>query len=286
MTDAAATREAGYAMLAAVVAIAVLALMSLAMIEGGRGIAAGVVADAERAKLSAAADAALAIAVRNLAEPDRSRRWSIDGRPRNLRFAGADLVITIEDERGKVPLNQIADEQVRALFEALGVSGAELDALTDAFLDWRDEDDEVRPNGAEAPYYASIRRVPRNGALRSVDELIHVRGMTAPMLARLRGSAVAYRDQRDAFDDRFSTPLALSIMSGGGIGAPAVINRERELAGQRVAIDLAEAESLIGRPLTIRVVARRPGGSRLVRATVIELTGRADSPYVVRSLDQ
>ncbi len=278
--------EAGYAILAAVVAMAVLALMSLALIDGSRGVTAVVVAGAERARLAAAADAGLAIAVRNLAEPDRSRRWSIDGRPRNARFDGTDLVITIEDERGKVPINQLADEQVRALFEVLGSTGADLDAQTDAFLDWRDDDDEVRANGAEAPYYAPLKRTPRNGALRSVEEIIMIRGMTPAIVARLRATATAYRDQREGFDDRFATPLALSIMSGGGLGSPAVINRERELAGQRVAIDLAETESLVGRPLTIRVVARRPGGSRLMRATVIQLTGRPDVPYGIRTVDR
>lgn len=278
--------DAGYAILAAVVAIAVLALMSLGLIDSGRGVAAGVVAEAEHARLVAAADAGLAIAVRNLAEPDRARRWSIDGRPRNLRFAGADLVVTIEDERGKVPLNQMTDEQVRALFEAVGASGATLETRTDAFLDWLDEDDDARQDGAEAPYYAPLQRRPRNGALRSVEELMLVRGMTPDVVERLRAVATAYADRREGFDDRFASPLALSVISGGGLGSPAVINRERELAGQRVAIELAESDALVGRPLTIRVEARRPGGGRFVRATVIELTGRAASPYVVRALGQ
>jgi len=278
--------DAGYAILAAVVAIAVLALMSLGFIDSGRGIAAGVVAEDEHARLIAAADAGLAITVRNLAEPDRGRRWSIESRPHNLRFAGADLVVTIEDERGKVPLNQITEEQVRALFEALSASGSILETRTDAFLDWIDDDDEARQNGAEAPYYAPLQRRPRNGALHSVEELMLVRGMTADVVERLRGFATTYANRREGFDDRFASPLALSVISGGGMGTPAVINRERELAGQRVAIELAENDSLVGRPLTIRVEARRPGGGCVVRAMVIELTGRAESPYVVRALDQ
>lgn len=277
--------ETGFAMLAAVVAIAVLALMSLSLIETGRGIATGVVAEAERARLAAAADAGLAIAVRNLAEPDRGRRWSIDGRPRNLRFAGTDLVISVEDERGKLPLNQLADEQARALFEELGAGGARLAMLTDSFLDWIDDDDEPRQDGAEYPQYAALGIRPRNGELSSVEELALVRGVTPRLMEQLRGRATAYRNVRSGFDDRFATPLAIAVMGGGGADSPAVINRERELAGQRVAIELAEEESLVGRPLTIRVEARRPGGSRFVRATLIELTGRKEMPHVVRARD-
>lgn len=277
--------EDGYAILAAVVAIAVLAFMSLALIDTGRGLAGGVVAEAEQARLAAAADAGLAIAVLGLAEPDRARRWSIDGRPRALRFGGTDLSVVIEDERGKVPVNQIADEQVRALYEELGASGQELAIQTDSTLDWLDDDDEVRPDGAEYQYYADRGLRPRNGALRSVEELLLVRGITPRVLARLRGTAVAYRANRAGFDPRFAAPLAISIMSGGGIDSPAVIARSRELAGQTVAIDLAEEESLVGRPLTIRVRARRPGGGGFERATVIELTGQATRPYVVRAVD-
>ncbi|MFZ4689194.1 MAG: general secretion pathway protein GspK [Polymorphobacter sp.] len=275
--------EEGYAILAAVVAIAVLALMALAFIDSGRGLSAGVVAEAEHAHLAAASDAALAIAVRNLAEPDRTRRWSIDGRPHNLHFAGSDVLVTVEDERGKVPLNQLTDEQVRTLFETLGASGVTLETCTDAFLDWLDEDDERRPEGAETADYRELGYRPRNGAVRSVEELMLVRGMPAGIVQRLRSVATPYTNPREGFDERFASPLALAVISGGGPGSTAVINRERELAGQRVAIELAEGDVLAGRPLTIRVEARRPGGSVLRRATVIALTGFADNPFVVRA---
>jgi general secretion pathway protein K len=277
--------EDGYAMVAAVVAMAVLALMSLALIETGRGFVAGVAADAERARLAAAADAGLALAVRGLSKGDRGRRWTIDGRPRRLAFDGADLLITVEDERGKIPINLLADDQVRNLFQTLGASGETLAVRTDSLLDWIDDDDEVRDNGAEAPWYAARGRRPRNGPLRSMDELALVRGMSPEIVARLRSVATVYRDQRVGFDSRYAMPLALAVMEGTGLDSPAVIDRERELAGQRPAIDLADNESLVARPLTIRVAARRPGGGKLVRAFLIELTGQARRPYVVRRVD-
>ena len=277
--------EAGYAMVAAVVAMAVLALMSLTLIDTTRGVTLGVAADAEHARLAAAADAGLAIAVRRLAEADRARRWTIDGRPRRAVFAGTDLAITVEDERGKIPINQLTDEQVRAMFEALGARGDTLAVRTDALLDWLDDDDEARDNGAEATWYATRGQRPRNGALHSLDELALIRGMSPEIVARLRSVATVYRNERDGFDNRYAVPLALSVMDGTGLDSPAVIDRERELAGQRPAIELAENESLVGRPLTVRVVARRPGGARFVRGFLIELTGRADTPYVARGID-
>jgi general secretion pathway protein K len=278
-------REAGYALLAAIVAIAVLALMSLSLINTRRGITLGLLAENERARMQAAADAGLALAVSRLGNSDRAQRWSIDGRPRYTSFAGSNLLISVEDERGKVPLNLLGDEPARALFEELGATDRVLDTQTESLLDWRDDDDDTRSNGAEIDYYRRLGIVPRNGELRSVEELMAIRGMTPTVLARLRGKATAGRNQGAGFDERFAAPLALSVMSGGGPGSPAVIARERELAGQRVAIELAAEESLIGRPLTVRVVARRPGGGRLERAYLIELTGRKERPYVVRALN-
>lgn len=275
--------ERGYALVTAVLAMAVLALMALTLTTSSRGTMAGATATIGQARLAAAADAGTMTAIHGLAL-DRDQRWSIDGRPRSLRFDRVDMTIRVEDERGKVPLNQITDEQVRTMFEALGLDGSDLDVAVDSFLDWRDDDDDVRTNGAEAPYYAALGRTPRNGALRSIDELVLIRGINPAMVERLRPISSVYSVDRDGFDDRYASPLALAAMSSGGIDTPAVIQRERELAGDRPAIELGDGESLVGRPLMIRVEAR-DGDAVVRRATVVELTGSRARPYVVRQYE-
>jgi general secretion pathway protein K len=74
-------------------------------------------------------------------------------------------------------------------------------------------------------------------------------------------------------------------MSEGGVDSPAAINRQRELDGQRTAIELGEDIDLVGRPLMISVEAIRPSGARAVRQMVVELTGSAVRPYVVRAYE-
>lgn len=61
--------------------------------------------------------------------------------------------------------------------------GMELD-VADAILDWIDADDTAREAGAELSYYQSLPQPyrPRNGPIRSLDELLLVRGVTAEML--------------------------------------------------------------------------------------------------------
>jgi general secretion pathway protein K len=59
-------------------------------------------------------------------------------------------------------------------------------ALVDAVLDWRDEDDLVRPDGAEAAWYRERGRAPpRNGPLADVAELGLVRGFDDSVLSRV-----------------------------------------------------------------------------------------------------
>lgn len=56
--------------------------------------------------------------------------------------------------------------------------------VADAILDWLDEDEEVRPFGAEAEYYSTLPTpyVPKNGPVLSVEELLLVRGVTPTLL--------------------------------------------------------------------------------------------------------
>lgn len=54
--------------------------------------------------------------------------------------------------------------------------------VADAILDWIDEDDESRENGAEIDYYSALGYTPRNGPLETIEELLLVRGVTPDLL--------------------------------------------------------------------------------------------------------
>lgn len=56
--------------------------------------------------------------------------------------------------------------------------------IADAILDWLDEDDLARTNGAEAEYYQALDPPysPADGPLASIDELLLVRGVTPELL--------------------------------------------------------------------------------------------------------
>ena len=92
---------------------------------------------------------------------------------------GAWCSAAVAPVAGRINLN-LADPDV--LTRLLGD-----DSLAAALLDWRDPDDLPRPGGAEAAWYRTRgRRLPRNGAFASVEELALVRGFDSLRLAEAR----------------------------------------------------------------------------------------------------
>ena len=188
------------------------------------------------------------------------------------------------DEHGKVPLNLMDESQLTALLEYAGLTGEALTVAHDSFLDWLDDDDEARANGAEAGYYVSHGVRVRNGNLQSIGELRQVRGFTPAVVARI--AAIASVDFGSGpFDPRFAQPAAIGIMYPDSAGGPQAIEREREAAGQVTALSFVSDVDLAGRPLTIDVMATRSGGVATHQRCVIELTGAPQRPYVIRDCE-
>ncbi len=277
---ASASEREGFALVSAIISVLIFSYIAFAVLAADRGALAGVDAAMRSARLEAAADAGLATAVHALGAESDNSRWPVDDRAHRMVLNGADVVITIEEERGKAQLNSLDEEQLRRLFQAGGASGPRLDRLVDGVLDWRD--DGQRVEGALLTYARRAVR-PRWGPMRTVGELGEVDGMDANLLARIAPSLTVWGGG-EPFVPTTADPLALSVMSTRGVDGVDSIVRQRELAGQRVALQTGPA-SYVGRPLTIRIVARDPQGGVFRRAVVVEFTGRPLQPYWVRALD-
>jgi general secretion pathway protein K len=275
--------DRGYAMVAAVAGIAAFAMIAFQTLAANRGAIASVTGQIENARLAAAADAGVAAAIYGLSIPDPKQRWTIDGRVRVVQFGGMALQIFVEDEHGKIPINRLNEDQVRQMFAAAGVSGKPLDTLVDCFEDWQDEDDDKRPDGAEAPDYLPLGIKPRNGDIRTVGEMAVIKGMNEALYERLAPSLTVFFGETGSFSVENAQPLALAVLSGTSVNSPDVIERERELAGEKPALDTgAPPINLTGRPLTIRVSVRDAMGGAFVRDTIVELTGNKVTPFWIR----
>ncbi len=85
--------------------------------------------------------------------------------------------------------------------------------IAEAILDWLDEDDEARIEGAEFDYYSTLPTPyePANGPLQSVDELLLVKGVTPTLLfgADTNRNGVIDADEQQRFGVSIETPGAL-----------------------------------------------------------------------------
>ena len=277
-------RDGGYAMLAAILGIAAFSYVSFEVIAENRGVISEVQAESERAKLRSACDAGMALAVSGLASKNKKLQWPIDGSKRTLKFDDVDLTIIVEDERGKIPLNGINEDQVRELFKAAGITSPRLDILVDGYEDWIDPDNDRRLNGAEAPQYLSAGYKPRNGGFHTVSELRMLKGMDDTLYAQVAPSLTVFFGETGGFSESTSQILALEALSEIGPSSPEVIRRQQELAGLRPAQDVSTPPYLIGRTLTVRVQAKR-AGAQMTRSGILELTGNSDQPVWFRYLD-
>jgi general secretion pathway protein K len=111
------------------------------------------------------------------------------------------IQVTVEDESGKLNLNGIVDPNGktrnevylpigRRLFKKLGLPNQLLDGVTD----WLDIDDAPLPDGAETPYYQSLKPPysAKNDWLRTFDELRLVKGIDGKVLDRIRPFITVY----------------------------------------------------------------------------------------------
>ena len=104
---------------------------------------------------------------------------SYDGQPDTMRYG-------ITPEASKMNINGATEEELTALVEPilydLGLENAP--ELVACMLDWLDEDDEERPNGAESTYYNTLEPgyYAKNGPVDTLEELLLVKGFSAAVL--------------------------------------------------------------------------------------------------------
>jgi general secretion pathway protein K len=278
-------RDRGYALVAAITAVAAFSYIAFQVLAADRGHIVGVGARVEQARLESAADAGLMIAVHALGDADADRRWSIDGRPREVDFDGMTLDITVEDERGKVPLDGLNPGQSRVFFEGGGASGERLDALVDELRSFQSGDDERQAAAVETPGQTSFMSQVRQGGFRTVGDLMALKDMDGALFERVAPAATVFFEESGPFEPANASALARAAMAGDEAEAPDQLDRQNTAADQQPAEAIAPDVNLIGRTLTVRVVARDRRGARTHRMAIVELTGAAEAPFWIRYVE-
>jgi general secretion pathway protein K len=186
---------------------------------------------------------------------------------------GALMFIRVEDEAGKINLNLASEELLSRFFIGLGAAPDQASTYAGSVLDFRDSDDDARPNGAERDVYAAAgqRSPPKNGLFDTVDELDQVLGLPPELISRAKTYATVHSGVT-GFDETVSPPELIALLDAaalqsatGGVdgGAPF---RSRSMK----------------KAFSIYALARMPSGVQYVAHAIVEFPFRAEQSYALR----
>ena len=126
-------------------------------------------------------------------------------KPQKFDTDDGTVTVTIEEETGKLNLNTATSANGTAnvytqMFSRL-LTRLKLSAdLSDALLDWVDENETPHPGGAESSYYGTLKPPypAKNARLETVGELALVKGFTPEALTKLTPCVTVYGNVSDA----------------------------------------------------------------------------------------
>jgi general secretion pathway protein K len=205
-----------------------------------------------------------------------------DATPYRWDFAGAEVVIAVQDEGGKINLNG-AEELIEALLRSAGLGAAS--NLADAIADFGDEDDLARAGGAEDADYraAGFTHGAKDAPFESVDELKLVLGMDDALYGRIAPLVTVHVSQHEVNPETAPADV-LRVLRGEPLAG--IDGSEAEEGPSFMADEFDAAPDLspfagggLAGVYTIRSEARLEGGAVFVREAVVELTGEARRPY-------
>ncbi len=182
---------------------------------------------------------------------------------------GTQLAISVRDEGGKIDLNSSPPHVLALLFSGLGADPNKALALSDAILDFRDQDDTPRDKGAEREAYqgSGLKWAPKNAPFAAVEELEQVLGVDAQLYHRVRPMVTVHSRQASP-DLRAASHELRTILQ-----APSSLPPIRSGSSQRVAY-------------TIRVAATLTGGANFIREAIAEIPRSRFPPFRLRSWRQ
>lgn len=209
-------RERGFVLIIVIAVLGLLALAAAGFAQVTRSQVKAAASNVGSSTAQALADAGVQLAVLDLVlgrqDPSYQRRFSVGEKPFVCDAGeGRRLAVSITDEAGKVDLNAASDRLLQALLVGVGASKG----LADAIIDYRDDDNSKRPQGAERDEYSAAGRPgPKNAPFSAVEEIEQVLGVDAELAARLRPHITIYPGQ-PGIDTGSASRELLAVLARG-----------------------------------------------------------------------
>lgn len=280
----------GFALILVLWGLALLSALALALSTTGRSDVSLTHNLVETARAAHLADAGIYVGIRALLTADGLPAPDGDGRRRlGVRIDGVEIRIALQNEGGKVDLNQAPRRLLRGALLAAGAADSESDRLADAILDWRDRDDRRRDFGAEAPAYrrAGLSDGPRNGPFELLPELRLVLGMTDDLFLRLAPFVTIDSAQAGVDPGQASARLLQAIPELSAVDVDRLLEQRRDAgpAGSLPAIGGGADVLFAGHGLAHTVTAEvaLPSGISYRREAVVLISAATDRPFRIRA---
>lgn len=104
---------------------------------------------------------------------------------------GTFTIHGLVDEERKININRSPYAVLKNFLMIAGeTTSQQANIIADSIIDWRDEDEKSRPNGAESGYYSEYGC--KNGNFQVLEELLLVRGMDYGIFNRIRDRITVY----------------------------------------------------------------------------------------------
>lgn len=235
------------------------------------------------------AEAAINLAVLALRDPDDESRMLADGRLYQQEVDGILIEVRATDERGKLDINATDELTMINMLTGHGLELGDAEFLAAAIMDWRDEDELERVNGAEEDTYlaAGLEIGPANRPFLMTEELLQVIGMSFELYRRMEPGITVF--SRTGEPDPAFAPVE-ALMALPDITRDEAVNfvqeRHSQQPGESIGIELPSGLVVMeqGRGVTYSIQARAtmPNGVWEQLQATIRLGGnRSGSPYRV-----
>ena len=240
-----------------------------------------------QARLSA--ESAISLAVLALRDPEDETRMLADGRVYQQDLDGILIEVSAIDERGKVDINATDELTLVNMLTGHGLELTDAELLSAAVMDWRDEDELERVNGAEEDAYlaAGLQIGPANRPFMMTEELLQVIGMPYELYRKLEPGITVFSRTGEP-DPAFAPVEALMAMPDitREEAVQFVEERNARLPGDDLGVSLPNGLVVLeqGRGVTYSIQARAtmPNGVWEQLQATIRLGGnRSGSPYRV-----
>jgi len=210
-----ASPEGGFALVVVLGLIVLISALAAGHTRNAHAESMIATAFVQRAEARALAEAGVSRAVLDLLAATEERQWPVDGSEHAFDFEGRTITVGIRKATGLIDLNAADPKLLDDLLRASGVEQVDRERIVDALLDWRDEDDLVRLNGAEADDYRrlGIGWTPRNDKLTSIDELRYVLGITPSTFDAIAPYLTVYSG-RSGLEIEYAPPQLVMLLTG------------------------------------------------------------------------